>query len=95
VHAPRLPGVTTAGGACFPGGDQDGVVDRDLHAVGGAGRPGTGLADLDRPLLIQQRRDLLGQVEQVGHRRTSHAGSQIRRVMADHQQRPADRDGRH
>jgi hypothetical protein len=67
-------------------------VDRDLDAVGGASRPGTGLADFDRPRVVQQRRDLVRGVEKLGHRRTGHAGDEIRRVVADHEQRSAGPD---
>ena len=57
-HAGRLgvrirpawrPPASRRAGDCPAGGHQDAVVDRDLGAVGGAGRPGTGLADVDRP----------------------------------------------
>ena len=64
----------------------------DLVAVGGLRRPGTSLADPDRPRVVQQRRDVVGGVEHLGHRRAGNAGGEIRRVVADHQQRPARPD---
>jgi hypothetical protein len=43
-------------------------------------RAGTGLADLDRPRVVEQPRDLVRRVEELGHWRTGHAGGEIRRA---------------